>query len=271
MTPSCGACAIPRGAWSLIWITAWPPKILRQLPLRITLTRTSGCVSKALGIDPQRIVCGGDSAGANIVSSGNIVLRDTLLSGCASMQDVPLPKAQVLIYPSLDLTCSSGPSYQTYGRDYYLRTESIDHYVRLYLGTAELVDASQGVNAALSQVVNGEDPTACASGTPEAGYRYAIPLCNGVTLSPSDPLVSPLLAPDHSKMPATLMYAAEFDPLRDDCDAYAAALHKAGTGVLVNRVTKGAIHAWMNLLGRDESLITDLDQIGHDVAAALRD
>jgi acetyl esterase len=46
-----------------------------------------------------------------------------------------------------------------------------------------------------------------------------------------DPLVSPLHAPDHARLPATLVQTADLDPLRDEGGRYADALRRAGSPV----------------------------------------
>jgi acetyl esterase len=46
-----------------------------------------------------------------------------------------------------------------------------------------------------------------------------------------DPLVSPLHAPDHARLPATLVQTADLDPLRDEGLRYAEALRQGGTPV----------------------------------------
>ncbi|NUQ31982.1 MAG: alpha/beta hydrolase [Dermatophilaceae bacterium] len=50
-------------------------------------------------------------------------------------------------------------------------------------------------------------------------------------LDARDPLVSPLFAADHERLPATLVQTADLDPLRDEGRRYADALRRAGTMV----------------------------------------
>lgn len=57
----------------------------------------------------------------------------------------------------------------------------------------------------------------------------------------TDPLVSPLFAGDHAGLPPAWIMSAEFDHLRGDADAYAAALTAAGVPVQHERLP-GHIH-----------------------------
>ncbi len=76
-----------------------------------------------LGVDPERVAVGGDSAGGNL---------SAVLCHLARERGVPQPTAQVLIYPAADWTRSHA-SYRTFGQGYYLEGERTHWYEDRYL------------------------------------------------------------------------------------------------------------------------------------------
>ena len=77
----------------------------------------------------------------------------------------------------------------------------------------------------------------------------------------NEPLASPLLAPDLSGLPPALVITAEFDPLRDEGEAYAKRLAEAGVDVEMRRFD-GFIHAFFSLAGIIEATREAVDWVG---------
>lgn len=88
-------------------------------------------------------------------------------------------------------------------------------------------------------------------------------------LSPDDhsnPLASPLLNPNLSDLPPCFIATCEYDPLRDQGEAYGAALRANGVAA-ENKRYDGLIHAVINMTG----VLDGGRALVADVGARLRD
>ena len=78
----------------------------------------------------------------------------------------------------------------------------------------------------------------------------------------NDPYFAPLLAADLSRQPRTLVITAQYDPLRDEGEAYARALRDAGNTVMLYRMP-GALHGYFSLPMRFKLVRRTYDMIDH--------
>ncbi|WP_439888364.1 alpha/beta hydrolase [Pseudomonas sp. MBLB4123] len=83
-----------------------------------------------------------------------------------------------------------------------------------------------------------------------------------------DPLASPLLAEDLERLPPTTLLTAEFDPLRDEGEAFAERLRQAGVSVRAKRCA-GMIHGFVSLAPFVEQGAEALATAAADLRAAL--
>jgi acetyl esterase len=75
---------------------------------------------------PARIGLAGDSSGGNLAAAASLMLRD---------RGLPMPAVQLLIYPVLDLTMTSG-SADAFGPEYGLSSADLAWFYDAYLGRA---------------------------------------------------------------------------------------------------------------------------------------
>jgi acetyl esterase/lipase len=166
----------------------------------------------SLGIDPARLVVGGDSAGATLAA---VVCQRALRHG-------PAIVAQCLICPVLDFEETS-PSREAFAENHLIDRMTLD---------ADLAD----------YLPDGTDP--------------------------ADVGVSPLRALHVAGLPPAIIHTAEFDPMRDEGNAYARKLLAAGVSV-EHVCHDGMIHNFhaMSAVLPQARLI--LSQIGEQVRRAV--
>lgn len=143
-----------------------------------------------LGISPDRLAVGGDSAGGNLAAVTALRARD---------EGGPTIKFQLLVYPVTDAAMDT-PSYSENSSGYMLTAGGMAWFWDHYLG-------------------------------PDG--------------DPAHPHASPLRAEDLTGLPPALVLTAEFDPLRDEGEDYAARLGKAGVDTTLIRYD-GLIHGFFS-------------------------
>jgi acetyl esterase len=166
----------------------------------------------SLGIDAEKLVIGGDSAGATLAA---VVCQHALRHG-------PTIVAQCLICPVLDFEETS-PSRETFAENHLIDRMTLE---------ADLAD----------YLPEGTDP--------------------------ADVRISPLRALHVAGLPTAIIHTAEFDPMRDEGNAYARKLLAAG--VTVEHICHdGMIHNFhaMSAVLPQARLI--LSQIGEQVRRAV--
>jgi len=166
-----------------------------------------------LGIDRERIVVGGDSAGATLA---------TIVCQLAATDTNRRIAAQCLICPVLDFA-QPWPSRELFGAGYLIDTATWQADLADYL--------------------------------PEA-------------IAPDDPRISPLCTADLAGLPPAIIHTAEFDPMRDEGNAYAARL--ADAGVTVEHVHHdGMVHNFHALGALLPQAKTAMELIGDQVRRLL--
>lgn len=83
-----------------------------------------------------------------------------------------------------------------------------------------------------------------------------------------EPYASPLLASSLAELPPAIILTAEFDPLRDEGEAYAAALRAAGVSVTLRRYD-GMIHAFVRRVQQFDAAFTAIQEIGQQLRSTI--
>ncbi|MBN1908332.1 MAG: alpha/beta hydrolase [Pirellulales bacterium] len=167
----------------------------------------------SLGIEPNRVAVGGDSAGGNLSAAVTLMARDR-----AAFQ----PALQVLIYPVTDYNLDT-PSYPENAEGYLLTREGMRWCWQQYLAREE---------------------------------------------DGAEPYASPLRAADFQGLPPALILTAEYDPLRNEGEAYAQRLADAGVPVTLTRYD-GMIHAFFRRGNDLDQANTAIKQVADALRRAL--
>ncbi len=171
-----------------------------------------------LNIDPSRIILSGDSAGATICAA--VSKLAAMVESC----DCPMIYAQVLFYGEYGAVMpeQSESMKEFGGGDYVLPREMVDYFKEL----------------TVPKDLSGEDPF-FYPGRRLSGKSACLQGRCGTDESTCDLDLRAL-----SGMPRTIVVSAECDPLRDDGEAFAAALRAAGADVTDIRAP-GAMHGFL--------------------------
>jgi acetyl esterase len=162
----------------------------------LAAVRWAAANAARLGIDPERIAVGGDSAGGNLSAVTALRIRD---------EGGPALAGQMLIYPVVAHYEPPTRSLIENGEGYFLTREAMVFFTDQYLPD-------------------------------EAATRH--------------PHFAVLTAADLSALPPAYVLTAEFDPLRDEGEAYAERLQAAGVPVEAER-WDGVIHGFFGMTGVD--------------------
>lgn len=99
--------------------------------------------------------------------------------------------------------------------------------------------------------------------------REAIARYTEGTADRTDPRISPLYTPDLGGLAPAVVAVAEYDPIRDDGVAYAEALEKAGTPVVLRRLD-GLIHGFIGFTAASPAADAAMGGLCADLAGLLR-
>jgi acetyl esterase/lipase len=179
----------------------------------LAATRWASDHARALGIDPARLMVGGDSAGGGLAAA---------VCQMAARDGGPAIAAQLLICPILDLSRET-PSRAEFAEGYFISRAALSRDIDDYCGPH--VDRA-------------------------------------------DPRLSPLRAERLAGQPPAVLLTAEYDPFRDEGEAYARRLAEAGVAVRHLRC-EGMIHYFYAMPGAIPQALSAAEAIGAALRALL--
>ncbi|XP_067668801.1 arylacetamide deacetylase-like [Haliotis asinina] len=216
-----------------------------------------------LGLDPNRISVGGDSSGGNNAIAVSLTLRD--------QKTKPALKAQILIYGIYQFCDKSLPSMklrEEYEKPTAMSTYFIDSYFNLTKAQSELLTTRNFSTPELVQrCTKLIDYRLLPKEFIPDGYEPEVSLASSITddvkyISKmfSDPRAAPMMEENLKNLPASLVVAAEWDPLRDENFILAERLKQAGNKVQVKYLAD-SFHGIMNAL--------DYEKYGFDAGSTF--
>ncbi|KAL4622520.1 arylacetamide deacetylase-like 3 isoform X1 [Arapaima gigas] len=196
------------------------------------------------GVDPRRVAVGGDSAGGNLAAALCLQLKQR------DRGQLPLPCAQVLIYPPLQMANFNLPSYiQNQAVPFVFRPRAAFYFLQYLRGDASLCKALlDGAHVPPDLKVRYKRWLSPDNLPPEfisrsrSGMGQETAPHDGevyhLTRVGLDPSVSPLLAEDEAlrHVPPTFILTCEYDVLRDDGFLYRKRLQDVGVDVSLHHV-----------------------------------
>ncbi|NXY47866.1 ADCL4 protein, partial [Ceuthmochares aereus] len=119
--PICNSCSAVHFRYRLSPEHLYPAQTLDCLTATIHFLKTA----KTYGVDPDRIIVCGDSAGGTFAAS--------VCQELVNRQDIPKIRAQLLIYPFLQAVNFNLPSHQKNAFTAFLTQERLVHFILKYL------------------------------------------------------------------------------------------------------------------------------------------
>ncbi|RUS74774.1 hypothetical protein EGW08_017472 [Elysia chlorotica] len=217
---------------------------------------------KTLGVDVHRVGIAGDGTGGNLAAA--VALR---LTSERSSSSTPPLKYQALLWPALQAVDFQTPSYTELGDSVsVLGRRRIAGYWALYLGLepwkiydyievmvqnrhvtpqllrhskyTEYIDAHKlpvkfRKPRKVPKSIESKDDVTTPKDSDQKLSPKELQLFNRIKHHVTNPLLSPLMAPELGGLPSALILVSEFDVLRDDGLLYAHRLREAGVQVQV--------------------------------------
>ena len=206
------------------------------------------------GVDPERVVVAGDSAGGNYAAAVALYLRDQQFS--------PMPKLQLLIYPVVQGIDLELPSYQQNINGPLLTKQfMIWFFSYITSGTNRHIPYHRtnthvpaNIRLALSKGILSHDLLPNQLKYPpyeKPDFQHGgSEIWDKISKNYMDAYYFPLMAKDHSGLPETYMFTAQFDPLRDEGFLYVDKLRQDGVKV----THYNCPHGWHGMINQVNNL-----------------